>query len=161
MKFFEGIKTLEDLRKEYRRLAILNHPDKGGDTATMQEINNLYDRLSKILIHRNPDFTQTRKDFEYQVSEELKEKLSGIVALQGIEIELIGSWIWVTGNTFPVRETLKNQKFMFSRPKMAWYWHAGEYRKKNGKIQNMDEMRNMWGSTTIENESSRHNTILN
>ncbi|HAQ20555.1 MAG TPA: hypothetical protein DCR40_15195 [Prolixibacteraceae bacterium] len=38
MKFFEGIKTLDELRKEYRRLAFIYHPDKGGDTAFMQVI---------------------------------------------------------------------------------------------------------------------------
>jgi hypothetical protein len=52
MKFFEGIKTLDELRKEYRRLAFLYHPDKGGDTAIMQVINYQYDRLSKKLIYQ-------------------------------------------------------------------------------------------------------------
>ena len=49
MKFFEGIKTLDELRKEYRRLAFIYHPDKGGETAIMQVINDQYDRLSKKL----------------------------------------------------------------------------------------------------------------
>lgn len=50
MKFFEGIKTLDELRKEYRRLAFLYHPEKGGDTAIMQVINDQYYRLSKKLL---------------------------------------------------------------------------------------------------------------
>ena len=39
MKFFENIRSLDALKKEYRRLAMLHHPDRGGDTATMQAIN--------------------------------------------------------------------------------------------------------------------------
>ena len=48
-KFFESCKTLDELKKEFRRLAMLNHPDKGGSTATMQEINAEYDRLFPAL----------------------------------------------------------------------------------------------------------------
>ena len=29
--YFESCKTLDDLKKEYRRLAMMNHPDRGGD----------------------------------------------------------------------------------------------------------------------------------
>lgn len=43
MKYFAGIKNLEELKREYKRLALANHPDRGGDTATMQAINADYD----------------------------------------------------------------------------------------------------------------------
>ena len=39
MKYFTECKTLDELKKEYRRLAMQHHPDVGGDTATMQAIN--------------------------------------------------------------------------------------------------------------------------
>lgn len=45
MKYFENCHTLEDLKAEYRRLVKLHHPDCGGDTATMQAINDEHDRL--------------------------------------------------------------------------------------------------------------------
>ena len=141
MKFFENIKTLDELRKEYRRLAMLYHPDKGGDTRMMQIINEQYEKLSKKLINGDTDFSQGRKDYEHQVSEEIIQRLDKIIFLQGIDIELIGSWIWVTGNTFAVRETLKTEGFKFSHPKAAWYWHKGDYFKKSGKIMSMDQMR--------------------
>ena len=43
MKYFAGISNLDDLKREYKRLALANHPDRGGDTAVMQEINAEYD----------------------------------------------------------------------------------------------------------------------
>lgn len=43
MKYFAGISNLDDLKREYKRLALANHPDRGGDTATMQAINAEYD----------------------------------------------------------------------------------------------------------------------
>jgi len=160
MKFFEGIKTLDELRKEYRRLAFLYHPDKGGDTAIMQVINDQYDRLSKKLINGNADFSQARKEYEQQVSEEMRQRLDRIICLQGIVIELIGSWIWITGNTFPLRETLKGEGYKFSHPKTAWYWHKGEYFKKSGKLMSMDDMRDAWGSEKVESQYANQNNFI-
>lgn len=45
MKYFNNIHTLDELKKEYRRLAMLHHPDKGGDNETMKEINAEYNLL--------------------------------------------------------------------------------------------------------------------
>lgn len=49
MKYFTACKTLDELKKEYRRLAMLHHPDVGGDTATMQAINAEFDALFPLL----------------------------------------------------------------------------------------------------------------
>lgn len=48
MKYFNNITSFAELKKQYRTLAIQNHPDKGGDTKTMQEINAEYDKLFPI-----------------------------------------------------------------------------------------------------------------
>ena len=43
MKYFASINDLSALKAAYKRLALANHPDRGGDTAVMQEINSEYD----------------------------------------------------------------------------------------------------------------------
>ncbi len=45
MTYFQNIHSLADLKKEYRRLALEHHPDKGGDTAIMQQVNTEFGRL--------------------------------------------------------------------------------------------------------------------
>lgn len=45
MKYFANCNTLDELKKEFRRLAMIHHPDHGGDTATMQAINGEYEAL--------------------------------------------------------------------------------------------------------------------
>ena len=52
-KYFDGITTFDELRKDYKRLALLNHPDRGGSTEAMQQINNEYDNLFIILKDRH------------------------------------------------------------------------------------------------------------
>lgn len=160
MKYFKGIKDLNELRRVYRTLALKYHPDKGGDTVIMQEINDEYDRLSKNLIENNPEFSEGRKVYESEVSEDLKEKVSQVVILPGVSVEIIGSWIWVTGDTKPVKDKLKEAEFKFSRKKSAWYWHRGYYRKLSKKHFDLEDIRSMWGSEKVEKEEESFNPAL-
>jgi len=157
--YFLSVHNLEELRKEYRRLAFLHHPDRGGDTATMQAINNEYDYLSKNLIDSNETFSTERKTYEYWVSDALKEKINIVVIMPGVTVEIIGSWLWVTGLTYPVREQLRSAGFSFSHTKVAWFFHVGNYHKKNGNHYELDDIRNMFGSQVIENQENTQNQI--
>ena len=49
--YFEKTKNLDELKKKYRELAFANHPDRGGDTATMQAINAEYDLMHASLLN--------------------------------------------------------------------------------------------------------------
>lgn len=155
MKWFKDVTTLDQLRTMYRKLAMLHHPDRGGSTTDMQEINNEYDILSKRLINDNPSFSEGRKSWEHFVSEEIRTKLIEVIFLEDVSIEIIGSWIWITGNTRAVKEELKDHGFKFSPNKLAWYWQYGDYRKKNGKQFTMEEIRAMWGSEEVETQKMK------
>ena len=47
-KYFKNVNTLAELKAEFRRLVLKNHPDMGGDTEVMKEINCEYDRLFPV-----------------------------------------------------------------------------------------------------------------
>lgn len=61
MKYFKNITSLAELKKQYRALAIANHPDKGGDTETMQDINAEFDALFEVM-KRNPESVITETE---------------------------------------------------------------------------------------------------
>lgn len=42
---FVNVQSLDELKRQYRTLALDNHPDKGGSKEKMQEINNEYETL--------------------------------------------------------------------------------------------------------------------
>lgn len=55
MKYFVNVSTLDELRKEYRRLAKVNHPDMGGSAEEMKVINIEYEMCFKIRIKYGSD----------------------------------------------------------------------------------------------------------
>lgn len=104
MSYFTNITDLSLLRKRYYQLALQHHPDRGGDLQTMQAINREYAQCSEQLIKGNTQFSNLRKSYEQEVSEELKQKINQVIHFQGIHIEVIGGWLWITGNTFPLKK---------------------------------------------------------
>lgn len=47
-KYFKNVKSLEDLKNQFKKLAKANHPDAGGSVEAMQAINIEYDALFPI-----------------------------------------------------------------------------------------------------------------
>lgn len=52
-KYFKNVKSLEDLKNQFKALARKNHPDAGGNIETMKEINCEYDALFPIWKNRH------------------------------------------------------------------------------------------------------------
>ena len=119
----------------------------------MQQINLQYEKLSANLINGNINFTQEQKTYETKASEELIKKVQEVITLEGVMIEIIGNWIWITGNTYPVRKKIKEKGFTFLKKKAAWIWHSEEYKKMNSKKYDLESIRQMWGSEEVKGKS--------
>lgn len=52
-KYFKNVKSLEDLKNQFKALARKNHPNAGGNIETMKEINCEYDALFPIWKNRH------------------------------------------------------------------------------------------------------------
>lgn len=142
--------TLQELRSMFRDLAFKFHPDLTGEhnTETMKEINLEYESLS----NRLADGTQFA-DSEKEFSTLYKEKIEVLIKLQGLFIEIIGNWLWVSGNTKEHKDKLKELKFNYAPKKQAWFFKNYPYRKK-GKEKELDEIRQMYGSQVVSKQSS-------
>jgi curved DNA-binding protein CbpA len=149
MKYFTHCTSLEDLKKEYRRLTMLHHPDRGGDTATMQEINNEHDELFKVLQHKH-NTTHDEKHQSTETPEEFRNIVNVLLNLEGVSVELCGSWLWISGNTFAYKDTLKANGCRWSSTKKMWYWRHKEdsdYWSRGKKT--IEQIRFKYGSTTF------------
>ncbi len=146
MKWFINCKTLEDLKAEYKKLVFKHHPDRGGDTATMQEINNEYDEMFKKVknIHRKKDGETYEKENAEQPNE-FRDTIEKLVKMNGVHIEIIGCFIWVSGNTKVYKDDLKAMGFKWHSKKVCWYLAPADYKKKSKKEFQLNEIRNMYG----------------
>lgn len=135
MKWFNNPETLEDLKKQYKKLAFQNHPDRGGKTSDMQEINAEYEALFSRLkdTHKNAEGEfYTARTATTETATEFMDIIEKLIHMEGIEIEVCGSWVWVTGDTRPHKEELKALSFRWSSNKSAWYFHRDGYKNLNG-----------------------------
>lgn len=147
MKYFSACITLEEVKKLYKQLALEHHPDRGGDTATMQEINKEY-AFACAFISKNEGKTDAEVDQELKISEEYRQKIEQIIHLPGIIIEVVGNWIWVTGETRPVKDAIKEAGYFFASQKKAWYYRNEAFRS-HGKGGTLDQIRAKYGSHSV------------
>ena len=63
-RYFKQCTTLEELKAEYKKLVMKHHPDRGGDTATMQEINAEYDEAFPRQKRARPTRKRTTKPLQ-------------------------------------------------------------------------------------------------
>lgn len=154
MRFFEKCQTLDEVKATYKKLAMQYHPDRGGDTATMQEINKEYAFVS-AKIASGAKFTAEEREKEMNFSEEYRRVIEQIIYLPEIIIEQIGLWIWVTGKTKPVKEELKKAGLFFASKKMAWYFRSEAYKVKRGGKKSLAQIRDKYGSEIISTEQRR------
>ena len=145
-------KTLEELKSTYRNLAKKYHPDKGGSKEDMQAINAEYDRLFPKLkdIHKTKDGEPYTKETA-ETPEYFKDLISQLMKMDEIVIEVIGCFVWVTGNTKTYKNTLKALNFQWHSKKIAWYLAPEDYRKRSRKNYELDEIRSMYGTSGAMN----------
>lgn len=165
MTYFRNVNDLQELRKQYKELLKQYHPDNAnGSTEATQEINAEYDRLFKVLKDKHEskqtgtegtkaDFNNMKYDFEED--EKLREVLQKVIHFSDITIEVCGSWIWLSGNTYPYKNELKEIGFKWGSTKKQWYWHSEAFRKRGRKTLSMDDIRNFYGSTEVQPEERK------
>ena len=146
MKYFNGIETLEELKRAYRKLCVKHHPDNGGSVETMAEINAEYTKIFESLKNTSSHTTT-------EMPEDYINIINKIIHIVGIEIEICGSWIWLSGETKAHKELLKELKFRWAPKKKMWYWYPEdqEYaRSRKGGV-SMEDIRSKYGSEKVSN----------
>lgn len=78
------------------------------------------------------------------------EFLEELIKTEGITVEQIGTWIWVSGNTKPYKEKLKDHKFQWSKVKNMWYFHEGKRRRYYTKEFSIEEIKHKYPWKVLE-----------
>jgi hypothetical protein len=161
--YFQNCASLDEAKSLYRKLARENHPDFGGDTATMQEINRQWAEYQISGAKANARTRQTAAHAEGkkaaadfhdidELGEILRAKVEALLNISpDLIVEVCGLWVWVTGETKAHKDQIKAVEGMrYAHEKQAWYFAAVP--SYNRTRRTMDEIRNMHGSRTFSRQ---------
>ncbi|MCM1368199.1 MAG: hypothetical protein NC184_05285 [Roseburia sp.] len=159
-KFFKDVKTVEELKRQYKALAFKHHPDRGGKVEDMQYINAEYDELYARVknIHETADgktYEKANSDESADIPDRFRDIINAIITFACV-IELCGSWLWVF-NAYKYRKQLKDLGFFYCSNKKAWAWT--DMPIKNRHHLTLDEIRRMHGSEIIKGETDNDDSL--
>jgi hypothetical protein len=134
---------------------------------SLEKVEQRFQELSRVFSGQNEMMGLIKTDYSvlrqtYSISkpvEEVKGKLTmnamvdalhSKVKSEGIHVEIIKDWLWVSGKTFDVRDDLKELGFRYSADKKSWYWRDDERRItcKHDPL-SFDEIRSKYGTREV------------
>ena len=131
------------VKTAYRQAAKQYHPDVNPAGAEMMQIvNAAYEALQ--------DFTGTLEAVEASAvsyPEAVNVALNAIIGLFGLDIEICGAWVWVSGATYAHRAALKTADFRYASKKQRWYFRPEGWRSSSRGKFSMDDIRDKYGSS--------------
>ena len=138
-KEFKAAQGINEAKKIYKELAKKLHPDVGGTDEDFKLLNKTYnDYIENGL--------RVEEDAEFDL--ELEKVISKILHFEKIIIEVVGSWIWLSGDTREIKEILKEIGFKWANKKKMWYY--GEMKGRNPKQKSMDDIKAKYGCQEVK-----------
>jgi len=146
--------TAEDIKKAYRAACFEYHPDRNAaGLEMMQAINAAYESLKD---YASSSFQFQEDEINLNYGMEFNAAIKAAMGY-GLEIEICGAWIWVSGDTKPAKDTLKNARYKWARKKVKWYFRPEKYRSRNRRSWDMGKIRETYGSRKV-NEAGRQSS---
>lgn len=166
-KYFEGCKDLDALKARYRELAKMHHPDLHPEMRddAMKAINAEYAelsaRLSRVSSDGRTEATEEEARAAQDVAEAFRAAVYAIIHLDGLNIELCGAWLWVSGDTYKHRDALKAAGYRWASKKHMWYWRPEEAACRHSRSKkSMTEIRCKYGSERIKADPAGYRPAL-
>lgn len=145
---FDACADREEARNLYRKLSKANHPDLGGCKETMQAINLAYEGYTAHSCGGDSAAQGVERDLASKIAE-----VMGFGLPESVEVELVGLWLWMRGDTKPYKEQIKAAGFRWSARRGAWHWTPVKAKWRPSSY-DMDAIRMRYGSTTYRTGNS-------
>ncbi len=148
------------MKKAYRKACIKYHPDRNpAGLEMMKAVNVAYQFLQEISYNgvERPIHDEVNSDF----GEILNEAINAVIGLSGINIEVCGAWVWLSGNTKQHKEKIKASGYWWAKKKAAWYFRPADYKSRNKGDWDMDKIRDKYGSVSVNNSQNHRPALAN
>ena len=143
IKEFSEVTGINEAKKVYKTLAKKLHPDVGGSEEEFKLLNAIYNDFIENKIYFSNDF---------KIDLDLEKIISQILHFENITIELVGSWIWLSGDTKEIKDKLTELGFKWASRKKMWYY--GEMKGKGHGEKSLDEIKDKYGSKIFKKKEN-------
>lgn len=149
--------TPEIVKAAYRRAAMKYHPDRNPAGLVMMKAVNAA-RLALADFRGNLDHSEEAG----QYGDDLNDAIAHLLHSIGLDLEICGAWLWVTGETKTHKDIIKafetdsGNKFRWHSKKLSWYFAPNDYTgfrrfKSRGNVA-MDDIRERYGSAHVSTQ---------
>ncbi|OOF41025.1 hypothetical protein BKK50_09030 [Rodentibacter rarus] len=147
----KGTVTKDQLSKAYKKMAVKYHPDRNpAGVEMMKIINSAYEFLKGLNLE---EIKHTDEKNAYDYSADLEVVISEILKMQGVEIEICGNWIWLSGNTKEYKDQIKSLGCFWASQKKKWYYRPAEHKSFNRGSWTMETIRAKYGSSKVKSKN--------
>jgi len=138
---FFGCSSIDEIQLRFDELSkVYKDQDE-----ILQILKTEYSTLMNVLGESKPFEIVKEKTSLSEKIKELQEK----VKQEGLRLEIVGQWLWLSGATFAVKDVLKALDFRYSPDKKSWYWRSDENRSSNEKPIPLEMIREKYGTNVV------------
>ena len=153
VKWFRGVDhntPIDQIKNMYLALVKKHHPDCGGSTEDMAEINAEWDYLKThhYNIHTSASgsvYTDEKQDVPDWATAHYPDIVVTLLKM-GLDVEICGSWIWISGRTWEHVDELKQMGARYASRKKRWFIGEG---KRSRFHYSMNKIRDMYGTSGV------------
>lgn len=169
LELFFNCKDLSELKSSFKMFSKLLHPDVNKDLPDIyfKDMSNDYDSYYKIhkvehmkenaKKYNNTNFDEDNIKDEDLNDDRFKNAIIDLLKKEGIKIELKGVWLWVSGDTTPIKEELKLLGFQWGKTAKAWFMSDSKNFKKsrNRRGWSQEKTTSVYGSKVIKDDTNK------
>ena len=141
-----------EIKTAYRKACIKYHPDRNpAGLEMMKAVNVAYQLLTETCY--NGSERPINDEVNTCFGDELNAAINAVINLTGINIEICGAWVWLTGNTREYKNVIKAAGFWWAKKKAAWYYRPADYKSRNRGKWDLEKIRDTYGSTNVQTQT--------
>jgi DNA repair protein RadC len=129
---------------------------KGGISGTVTDVRLIFQGALKtnasgiIVCHNHPSGNLNPSESDTKITQKIKEA-GNIMDIQLLDHLIITAedWLWISGKTFQVKDTLKELGFRYSPNKRCFYYRQSNHRSGNQEPLAFETIRELYGSSIV------------
>ncbi|NOR64941.1 MAG: J domain-containing protein [Candidatus Scalindua sp.] len=144
-----GLLSSDLVKVAIRKATTKFHPDRNPAGLEMMKLVNEAKRFFSDFAYETEasiDLTDAGRDY----GDLLNAAINAVINLPNVTTEVCGIWVWLSGDTRAVKDTIKSAGFHWASKKKKWYFRPSDYKSKSRGKYSMDDIRKAHGSETLK-----------